>query len=509
MERIKYIRNIVGFILFIIIIIKIFGAVTYLFRGEGLYGDRVTVTGLKEERRDSLDMIYIGGSAAFVYWEPLKAYNDFGFTSYDLATNSLQAESILAYVKYAEKYQNPDLYVIGARAFQYYGDEGNETGLRISSDALDIGMNRFSLIKEYLSNRKMDVDDLALYWDIAKYHTNYDALSSPMAWELIDNSTFSINKGGQLINQWCYLETPQDYQTDARAELSSNAKNTLLKLLNYCKDNDLNVLFVVCPYFITEDDYKLYNTIEDIVSEYGYDFLNTNNCYEEMGINFSRDFYDVNHVNSLGAEKYTDFLGKYLCKNYGLSDHRDDEQYTDWNEKAFEFIKTMENDMSSVINIITEAEDVNTLNENIITTDEFGIWSNLISYDKRYTIVAVGDGDSFDMISSDNKKYLYNLGMSDLYGRENYINISSVGSAILLNSEEQYECTVPIGNEHFPVSCVVDNSKQKRSIKIDGMEYSLRDTEGVNIVVYDNNFRNMVDSVVIKGQEDGSISIIR
>ena len=146
----KAISKLIGAIVFLIIIIQVFLALTYLFRGN--QNDRISVVGIKEEK-NSLDVIYIGGSAAFVYWEPLHAYSDYGFTSYDLATNTIQAENILAYIKYAQKYQSPDLYVIGVRAFQYFDEVGNEIGLRITSDSLDMGWNRTQLINTYLNNR--------------------------------------------------------------------------------------------------------------------------------------------------------------------------------------------------------------------------------------------------------------------------------------------------------------------------------------------------------------------
>ena len=102
-NKIKIVKFI-GAIVFLVIIIHIFLALTYLFRGNQYnYYDRISVVGIKEEKENSLDVIYIGGSATFVYWEPLHAYSDCGFTSYDLATNTIQAESILAYVKYAQQ----------------------------------------------------------------------------------------------------------------------------------------------------------------------------------------------------------------------------------------------------------------------------------------------------------------------------------------------------------------------------------------------------------------------
>ena len=132
------------------------------------------VVGIREE--EPLDMIYVVGSAAFVYWEPLKAWNDCGFSSYNLATDTIQAESIKYYIKYALEHHNPRLFVVGVRAFQYYEKEvGGEAGIRNSSDSLDLGIDRINLVNEYLNNRIIDenIDEFSLYIDIMRYHSNY------------------------------------------------------------------------------------------------------------------------------------------------------------------------------------------------------------------------------------------------------------------------------------------------------------------------------------------------
>ena len=83
-----------GFCIFVGIIVQVFFGVTYLFRNTD--DDRRHIAGLKQEK---VDMVYVGGSAAFVYWQPLKAWNECGYTSYNYATNSIQAESIKAYIE--------------------------------------------------------------------------------------------------------------------------------------------------------------------------------------------------------------------------------------------------------------------------------------------------------------------------------------------------------------------------------------------------------------------------
>lgn len=501
------IKKIVGFILFWFIVFRVTCSLTYLFRGNQFnYNDRISVVGIKEEP-DTLDVICVGGSATFVYWEPLKAYNDYGFTSYNLATNTIQAESILAYIKYAQKYQNPDLYVVGIRAFQYYTNEGSEVGLRVTSDALEMGYNRISLVHEYLKNRTMDADKLALYWDLAKYHTNYDALSSPIAWKLMDNSTECDYKGCQIQTAWCYLEESQNFQTNVRTDLMPKAKETLTKLLDYCKENKLNVLFVVCPYSITQSDYSIYNSVGDIVSSYGYGFLNTNDYYKEMNINFAQDFCNKDHVNSFGADKYTAFLAKYLAENYELPDHRDDAEYSEWNDLAHGFLDFVDGSKSGVQSIINSANEAVAMGDTIRASDDFSVWSNLIN-DSRYSVIAVGNASTFDDLSYLEKKMLTQIGLHEFIGRESGICVSSDGSIIEADFDGRGSITVNIGFA-YTVPCIVDDTNQMNSITINGTEYSLKNPNGLNVVVFDNYYRTIIDTVTLINPGSGNVLIMR
>lgn len=340
---INKIKPVIAFVVFIGVVLYLFIFLSYLFRQNPYgYEDRISVAGFPEEPKDSIDVVYIGGSAAFVYWEPYLAYRDCGFTSYDLATNTIQAESILAYLEYASKYQNPDLYIIGLRSFQYYSEEGNEIGLRLTSDSLDEGLIKIKLINNYLNNRNLDVDKLALYFNLIKYHTNYAALGNQLAWEMSDNRMSCPYKGCQIMAPWAPLETPVDFYTEERAELLPGSKETLEKILDYCDQNNLNVLFVVCPYRITSEHYAIYNSLGDLITTRGYGYLNTNDYLDDMKIDYSMDFYNDDHVNALGAEKYTIFLEQYITENYDLPDHRGESGFENWDAAQALFMEEAE-----------------------------------------------------------------------------------------------------------------------------------------------------------------------
>lgn len=505
-NKIKII-NLLGFVIFTVIAVKVFSSLTYMFR-ENQYtsNDRIAVVGIKEEKKNSLDVVCIGGSATFVYWEPLKAFNDYGFTSYDLATNTIQAESILSYVKYAQKYQNPDLYVIGVRAFQYYSQDGDEVGLRVTTDALDLGVIRNQLITQYINNRTIQTDAVSLYCDLAKYHINYDALKNPISWQL-KNNTYKCNfKGHQPQTEWCNLQQPVNFQNEKRADLAINDRKVLIELLDYLNENDINALFVVCPYYISAEEYSVYNSIGDIVQNYGYNYLNMNDYYAEMGIDFSEDFYNINHVNTLGAEKYTKFLGDYIKENYDLPDHRNQKNFLEWQELAGQFDIDTQNNIDIVKGKMAYAKEGVNRGRVITAENDFSSWGMLVS-DDRYTLCVFGNSNDFENVSQSDKKVMELLGVGDLETRKNYINVISASNTIIANLNEETVITTDIGQSQQPSNCTIINNDSEKTITIDDVKFS-KNLEGINVLVFDNSYKTIIDFVTLK-YEDNHIVLER
>ena len=331
-------KRFVGFVAFIFIATHLLLATAYISRNTS--DSRFNIVGIKSE--NNLDMVYIGGSAAYDYWQPLRAWSDCGFTSYTLATSSIQLECIKSYIQWSEQYQDPDIYVIDARPLQYFMPQEYENGPRNGADSMDfLFPGRFSLLNRYFKYRIIDPDTdvLSYYIDISKYHSNVDNWGSQEAWELIDNERVNHNKGFVWDLEYTYLEEPVGFQTDLRSELSGDHIELLNELFDYSNSLDKEFLFVVCPYVITEQEQQDFNTIEDMIDSRGFEFLNTNEYYDEMGIDFATDFLNGWHVNTFGASKYTVFLGGYICDHYNLPDHRSDPEYSSWNDAATRFFE--------------------------------------------------------------------------------------------------------------------------------------------------------------------------
>lgn len=376
-----------SFCCFLLILASIFCRVTYMMRPNS--PDRRHVIGIRSEQQP-LDMVYVGGSVTGVSWEPLSAWADFGFTSYDYSTTSAQAENILAYIKDVRRFQEPKLFVIDARPFQYYSTQEEEAPLRRISDSLELTTPiRNHLLKEYFSNREIAADtELAPYYlDIMKYHELTENLGSASCWSLADFKWVEPDKGWYSMDIFAVLDTPQAFRTTQRGNMAPAAQKLLTELLNYGKKAGLNFLFVVTPYSIQSTEQEIFNTMADMVEASGFTFLNTNLC-DELELDYASDFSDLVHLNILGADKYTKFLGAYIQERYLLPDHRGDPAYDSWNEQASRFPQKTQQYRSKVLDQQNAAAETLTKTQLLCSVDTLTDWLD-IAVSEDYVTVAV------------------------------------------------------------------------------------------------------------------------
>ena len=326
-------------VLFLSLLTFVFCKVTYLYRGGKK--EQIQLKGIETE---NCDMVYVGGSAAMLYWQPLKAWNDHGFTSYCYTTNSIAAENVLPYIKEVLRSQDPELLLIDARPFQYWTDELITVAIRHGTDAMSMwSPNRYEIIANTFRYRNIpeDADKLSYIFDIIQYHSVDELLSIQTGWEYAFEDVHCPYGGWRWEDKYIPLQH-ESSDTDKRHPMAESSEILLRETLEYCSKLDQKVLLVVCPYNESADHRSVYNTIGDIAAEYGIDFLNTNTLYDEMDIDFQNDFYDNNHVNVFGSEKYTQFLQEYLLEHYDLPDHRGDSEYASWDEEYILFSEESE-----------------------------------------------------------------------------------------------------------------------------------------------------------------------
>lgn len=291
-----------------------------------------SIAGIYSEKKNSLDVVSMGGSVACVYYAPLYAWDKYGIVSYDYGANSFDAELYKYYIKELLKTQHPKLIIIDVRPLEY------DHNLQPEDRSINWGRNplkgmKFSLNKINCINKNIYKKDYrtSYYFDFIMYHGNiiFSKDKLDMMFGRYKNKFNGFN------NSYCGVKSSKqnDFKTEEISKLSQNRTEIIIELLDYIKTTDVNYLFVVVPSPLhTKERKRYFNYIEHMIRQYGYNFLDTNEYTADMQLDFKTDFNDGEHVNIYGTEKYTDFLCNYILNNYDIISHKNDKKYEYMND---------------------------------------------------------------------------------------------------------------------------------------------------------------------------------
>ena len=328
----RKIQRFMQVVLFISIFIFLFIAVSYILRTNGDVKDRFS--GFYAEKDDTLDIVMIGSSPVFPYYVTPKLWGETGIAMYPLSSNVQRPVAMKYLVQEAEKSQSPALYIFEMRMFTME-DAGLMENMAYTRGVTD--NMRYSYLR-YKTIQAMVPEDheegrISFYLDIIKYHTNWKMLVLPSEWANMTYHKAQPLKGYLLKDEVGPLSTPDCVDAEGVDSIPAEQERYLKDLLDFLQTEGKDALFLVSPYGETLEEQKMYNYMEEIVSSYGYPFLNLNNYYEDIGIVFEEDFADYgSHTNAVGADKCTDFLRAYLQEHYDFKDKRGDAVYASWDE---------------------------------------------------------------------------------------------------------------------------------------------------------------------------------
>lgn len=356
MKKLNFCKWVILICIFIIISFYFFKILTYMMKPDNI--DLEIIAGFYGEKKNSLDMVYVGGSAAFVYWEPLKAFETNGIASYNFGANTVQPELYKTMIKEILKTQKPELIVIDARAFQYRDQDQKptEVAYRNVLTGMPLSINKINFINENVK-KYLNEDTVSYYFDIIKYHRDTKDIEINNQLKMAFGTFKNENKGFYFVPKVA-MQKKIDYETDLKMPVTTETENILIDLLEFLKTTDNKYLFVVSPYIEQEGHKENFNYISEIINNYGYDFLDANDYASEMSIDFDTDFYNSNHVNILGADKYTEFLTNYLLENYDLPNRKEDSNYKEWFELLNEWNLKVNETKQTIKNKIEENENV-------------------------------------------------------------------------------------------------------------------------------------------------------
>lgn len=498
-------QNIVKATVFLLILLLLFLCFTYLFRDTS-DGKRGMILNYYAEPDDTLDVVTIGASTISFYWDPLRAWNDYGFTSYNYAVSSMKGGTYLAALKDALKTQSPELVVIEARLFTRGDTTTDKTmGARHLLDCWDFGLSRLQAVKYYCDT--IDIpwkESIDLYVDLIYYHNNYEALITPQNWKLADNSveySAEWRKGYTPYSKVRIFEDPSANLLDTSIGMQAQSETQLRDILEYCRQEGIQVMLLATPVVITKTEAGRFYQISRIAEEYGVPFLDANLCYEQIGIDFSQDFGDIHHVSILGADKFTDFFGKYLKENYDLPDHRADPAFAYWNEAYENYLQSSDAVREKAYSQIETRKQLPTEIERMQQTEDLLEWLTLAD-NGEFTLFVLSVNPAEGKPASEGKMLLQSLGIEESYWKKPF---AIMYCNKVVNKGTKNEISGKIANSG-PQYAISATSQYK--MELGGTNYAEEPFDGIRIVVYSDTYMNVVDQIQITWEPDGKLRVV-
>lgn len=496
-------KSLIKFICFLIVLYCVFSRVTWLYRSNGIEA-REDIYGFRNQGH--VDVVLCAGSNLLRYYQPLEAWNQKGYTSYNYATSGAKADLLKAYIEDSRVSNEATLYVCDIRSFPMVTDTVDDLSLRNWSDSLPVfSYARWKGISSFLFNRNREgVDILSYYFDIIKYHTNSDVLKSDYQWNYQDlNSIYNIDKGFDPNKGHIPFDRPERIYDIGT--LTDQQEKAIDELLDYCDDNDLNVLFICCPYIIAESDWLTLNAVGEKITDRGYTYVNFNDYYDEIGLDFETDFGDVNHVNYLGAEKYTKYLMNYISDNYELPDHRGDVKYKGW-DKDYEIYAATQKEWKNAITTLVESHiNAKKNGEQLHEKTDFYDWYSGIR-DANYSVIIRIDKMPLNIgIENPLFQFMKDYGIEQQHN--SYIGVW-IGEDAVLSAYDKNTVEFSVGADGgrgaVPCSIELDSNK----LMVGKSDYSISGAD-FQVLVYDNNYQKLIDNVWLNSNSDDAVELIR
>ena len=465
------------------------------------------------EEKNSIDVLICGTSHASKGILPMEIYEKYGIKSYNLSTSVQPIEATYYLLSEALKTQKPSVFIYDVS--NLYINSVEKYHWLYVMDEMHFGINKIAFAKEYRKSAKNSEESTKeLLFPLLAYHTRWKELGKEDFTVFLRDRHY-FGKGGQINSAVSPAEMSVEEMNAAEDELLLDTEKTeyvydgeearttkekdilyqsgipekniewLHKIKTLCEENGVSFLAVKVPAVYMPQDYRTawtvgkYRAVKSLCEEQGipyYDILYDSNAV----FDYRTDTPDNGtHLNLLGAQKASGELGNYLKEHYELSG----EQNEQWDKDLMSYQK-----VRKVARLQVER-------------DFFAYMDMLAKEYNDTTIFICVAGDMGKALNEDEIRAFRALGLQADF--ENAFQKSYI--AVIEKGELKYEA---LSNRSLSYGGICSGSgtdyglyssgwwsAPMATISLAGNELVRNKEQGINIVVYDDERKLVIDNV--------------
>lgn len=325
----------------------------------------------------------------------------------------------------------------------------------------------------------MSGNRLGISYALAEYkESTYDATFSPFfplntyhyRWKELSKDDLYLYEDdyktkGQIIVTTIYKNNIykrtvlNEDDTDEIEAISVNNKEYIYKIKQLCDNNGSRLILVLPP--TSTWTFGKERALVELSDELDVSYLNSFLPQGEL-IDYKTDMYDDNHLNSRGAEKFTEYISNYLINECGVNEGNSAEDY-DAAVKCFDKYK--------------EFYEIK------LETDCEAYLEKIMSDDQKYAFALCIQKDQYEWLSDEIKDKLCKIGVDGKFENgEVYFAFYDRGELLhskylTYGTEYEYE------SDRYGVINVLNESNMPG--KYSNNDLSLANYEGMSILLFD------------------------
>lgn len=473
---------------FLLAFVLIFAGTVYIL--DFKYLDSIfKVDSFYDLEENTVDVLVIGSSHAYQGINTAVLWKEYGIAAFDFCGAAQPIWNTYYYLEEALKTQTPKV-IIFDTYYVHMTDNYTDTGHAIKNTyGLKLSDTKINAINASFNTEKSGNQ---YFFSILQYHSRYSDLNKA------DFAPYQANKAMYENHKgfYCYFQSEALPEKDLSSVDNYNAFTEKVdyyyrRILELANSKNIPIILTAIPFNAEAYHQSYFNTAKYIAeNEYGAKFYNFMTDYKTaIGLDYSTDFSDKQHLNYLGNTKLTTFLGNLLKKEYNIPDRRGDEKFSSWEADARVYYNQLVNHQ------ITKISNIN---------DYAQVFKN-----NRYKIVMTSSFPEYDIIPDTAKRSMSNLfktiGINKTEQQQGGMWIFENGEKTYYNdcSDDDFTKAVKLGqyggievkrtehlfdeNETFFVNSIYANKSDATVANY-----------GLNIYVYDTFTQSKVDIVALK-----------
>lgn len=289
------------------------------------------------EKPEEYEVLFFGPSSMHNDILPMELWHEYGIASYNMGNDSEVLAMTYYDIEIALHYANPKLIVVDLNSMSWAGIPSSESNL--AHDFWDsVPFSKFKYEEAKKAFYKEDVFEYMFPFSL--YHSR---------WKEVAFSDAILNQrgpyyGSQVLYGSVDTEKPtKDKYEESRFGATDEESQNMNKIIQLCKDNNIEVVFTYLPNGARGGDQKYREFCNQYLASVDVDYID---LLDADFIDWHKDFVDGTHLNYEAAKKMTAYIGDYLKSRYELDDYRDKPVMSEtWNKDYDAYIEAVNREM--------------------------------------------------------------------------------------------------------------------------------------------------------------------